>query len=78
MAIAMRLRNQLQSVYKLDPLRNEVSRRVVRARRRRAGDSGEAKVGQRPVKRSRSLGEIVVSAALMERRERSRSATPSV
>ncbi|MGH0142418.1 UNVERIFIED_CONTAM: hypothetical protein FKN15_037651 [Acipenser sinensis] len=24
MAIAMRLRNQLQSVYKLDPLRNEV------------------------------------------------------
>lgn len=25
MAIAMRLRNQLQSVYKLDPLRNEVS-----------------------------------------------------
>lgn len=25
MAIAMRLRNQLQNVYKLDPLRNEVS-----------------------------------------------------
>lgn len=25
MAIAMRLRNQLQSVYKLDPLRNEAS-----------------------------------------------------
>lgn len=24
MAIAMRLRNQLQNVYKLDPLRNEV------------------------------------------------------
>lgn len=73
MAIAMRLRNQLQSVYKLDPLRNEVSRRAVRARPRRAGDSGEAEVGQRPVKRSR-LWDIVVSAALMERRERSRSA----
>lgn len=27
MAIAMRLRNQLQNVYKLDPLRNEVSER---------------------------------------------------
>lgn len=27
MAIAMRLRNQLQNVYKLDPLRNEVSAR---------------------------------------------------
>lgn len=26
MAIAMRLRNQLQNVYKLDPLRNEVSK----------------------------------------------------
>ncbi|XP_028445992.1 polycomb group RING finger protein 1 [Perca flavescens] len=31
MAIAMRLRNQLQSVYKLDPLRNEVSGHVIRA-----------------------------------------------
>lgn len=73
MAIAMRLRNQLQSVYKLDPLRNEVSRRAVRDRPRRAGDSEDAKVGQRPVKRLR-LRDIVVSAALMERRERSRSA----
>lgn len=29
MAIAMRLRNQLQNVYKLDPLRNEVGERGV-------------------------------------------------
>lgn len=29
MAIAMRLRNQLQNVYKLDPLRNEVSKESV-------------------------------------------------
>ncbi|RXM34243.1 Polycomb group RING finger protein 1 [Acipenser ruthenus] len=33
MAIAMRLRNQLQSVYKLDPLRNEVSTRQCRVSR---------------------------------------------
>lgn len=74
MAIAMRLRNQLQSVYKLDPLRNEVSHRVVGARPRRAGNSEGAKVAQRPVKRARSRDIVVVSAALMERRERSRSA----
>lgn len=36
MAIAMRLRNQLQNVYKLDPLRNEVS---VRHRNRLSGQS---------------------------------------
>lgn len=38
MAIAMRLRNQLQAVYKMDPLRNEASGRTGReggTRRRR-------------------------------------------
>lgn len=81
MAIAMRLRNQLQSVYKLDPLRNEVSHRVVRARLRRAGDQEGAKVKQRPVREARSRDIVVVSAALMERRaepERCDRSTPSV
>ena len=70
MAIAMRLRNQLQSVYKLDPLRNEVSGRVVRARLRWAETVREVRARQRSVKHARCREIVVVSAALMERRAR--------
>ena len=67
MAIAMRLRNQLQSVYKLDPLRNEVSGHVFRppphwGRTVRAG-----KLQKGPEKHTFSREMVVVSAALMER-----------
>lgn len=62
MAIAMRLRNQLQSVYKLDPLRNEVSCRVLWDRLQCGRKDRAVELQQRRV--------VVVSAALMERRGR--------
>lgn len=57
MAIAMRLRNQLQSVYKLDPLRNEVSGHVVRARPRRGGHGRAVRRHRGRVKRARLPGD---------------------
>lgn len=49
MAIAMRLRNQLQAVYKMDPLRNEARGRTGRAggtgRRRWRRHRGPARAG---------------------------------
>lgn len=57
MAIAMRLRNQLQSVYKLDPLRNEVGARVLRARMRRVGDVRGFEERQRPAKAAHLAGD---------------------
>lgn len=67
MAIAMRLRNQLQSVYKLDPLRNEVSGNGTGAASHRGIGRRGVKPEQSRVK-ARGDGEsVVVSAALMER-----------
>lgn len=40
MAIAMRLRNQLQAVYKMDPLRNEVACAGPRMRMREGAGAG--------------------------------------
>lgn len=68
MAIAMRLRNQLQSVYKLDPLRNEVGARVGRAGGEGPGARGGLRLKQAEEKRL--LTGRVVSAAVMRARER--------
>lgn len=67
MAIAMRLRNQLQSVYKLDPLRNEVSGCVVRAPAHRGRNVRGVRLGQSRDKRAHLREIVVLSAALMER-----------
>lgn len=67
MAIAMRLRNQLQSVYKLDPLRNEVSCRVLRDRLQRDRRDRAVELQQRRV--------VVVSAGT-DGEERENTAEP--